>query len=44
MDLSEIAKLAPVSELTLKPGKKEGEIRLFRNGDMPEAFMWKMAE
>jgi phospholipase A-2-activating protein len=44
MDAQEIAKLAPVSELINKPGKKEGEIRLFRNGDMPEAYMWKMTE
>lgn len=23
------------------PGKKEGEIRVFRNGLIPEAFMWQ---
>lgn len=23
-------------------GKKEGEIRLFKNGNKPEAYMWSM--
>ena len=25
-------------------GKKEGEIRVFKNGNVAEAFMWKMEE
>ena len=43
MNEEEIKKLPGVEKLTTMIGKKEGEIRLFRNGNKPEAYMWSAA-
>lgn len=43
MSEEEIQKLPGVDKLATMVGKKEGEIRLFRNGNKPEAYMWSAA-
>ena len=38
---AELAKLPSVDALKRTKGKKDGEIRLFKNGTTPEAYVWK---
>ena len=38
----ELEKLVKVEERGRVEGKNDGEIRLFRNGEMAEAFLWKV--
>ncbi|EAR99792.1 phospholipase a2 activating protein, putative (macronuclear) [Tetrahymena thermophila SB210] len=40
----ELAKLPDVSQLNQFQGKKEGELKIFKNGGVPEAYSWKQAE
>jgi phospholipase A-2-activating protein len=32
--------MAPVEQLASIPGKKEGEVKMFRNGNKPEVYAW----
>lgn len=41
MSSEEISKLPTLAEMMNMKGKKEGEIRVSRNGLIPEAFMWQ---
>lgn len=43
MSEEEVQKLPGIDKLKTMVGKKEGEIRLFRNGNKPEAYMWSAA-
>ncbi|CAD8212029.1 unnamed protein product [Paramecium pentaurelia] len=43
MSEEEVQKLPGIDKLKTMVGKKEGEIRLFRNGNKPEAYMWSVA-
>lgn len=38
---AELAKLPSVDALKRIQGKKDGEIRIFKNGNNPEAYVWK---
>ncbi len=40
----DLDKLDDLDKLTKIKGKREGEIRVFRNGPTAEAYMWKMSE
>jgi len=40
----ELDKLPSVSQLKTMKGKKDGEIRVFKNGTNPEAYCWKDAQ
>lgn len=44
MSQEELVKLPGVEDTFKFVGKKDGEIRLFRNGNTPEAFVWKEVE
>lgn len=39
----ELAKLPDVSELSRFVGKKDGELKIFKNAGVPEAYAWKQA-
>ncbi len=41
---AELAKLPGVDALKKTKGKKDGEIRLFKNGSVPEAYVWKQEQ
>jgi len=41
---AELAKIPSVDSLKKLKGKKDGEIRLFKNGTTPEAYLWKEAD
>ena len=41
---AELAKLPSTDSLKKFKGKKDGEIRLFKNGTTPEAYLWKEAD
>jgi len=41
MSAEEIAKLPTTQQLNSIHGKKSGEIRVFKNGHIPEAYMWQ---
>lgn len=43
MSQDEINKLPGIEKLQTMKGKKEGEIRIFNNGNKPEAYMWSAA-
>lgn len=41
---AELAKIPSVDAMAKTKGKKDGEIRLFKSGNTPEAYLWKEAE
>lgn len=41
MSAEDISKLATTEQMKNMVGKKSGEIRVFKNGSVPEAYMWQ---
>ena len=41
MSAEEIKKLPTTIQMQSMVGKKEGEIRVFKNSNIPEAYMWQ---
>ncbi|CAK67180.1 unnamed protein product (macronuclear) [Paramecium tetraurelia] len=39
----EVQKLPGIDKLTMMAGKNDGEVRLFLNGDKPQAYIWSAA-
>jgi phospholipase A-2-activating protein len=44
MSREEVSKLPTVEQSKMQEGKRDGEVRLFKNGQNAEAFVWKAAE
>ena len=44
MSAEEIKKLPTTAQMQNMSGKKEGEIRVFKNGQTPEAYMWQNSQ